>query len=280
MIGWCGDVLMLAEARQWRESHLVTLSSQVKRWPGSTTCTACAVPFAPLAAWEAMLRATGTPYGWGQLLREAAQKLFGGLVRRRGQRGGGRFSPRLFGAGEFRLPRRRPRAPAGVGRRRSRAGPFRRRRPSPVALHARTGAKSRSNSSGRAVNANRASPFMTTPESPVCTRGSTNSWRSSASSKQRRGQEPGGLRIVPSLRPRRQRQAVVGRPHRRSRSRTIAETRQELERKDRRLEHGCRRAEVRPRDRRPVVLVGYRRGRHDLRRVVGGLLKWWLDAAK
>ena len=29
MIGWCGDVLMLAEARQWRESHLVTLSSQV-----------------------------------------------------------------------------------------------------------------------------------------------------------------------------------------------------------------------------------------------------------
>ena len=41
-------------------------------------------PFRPLAAWEAMLRATGTPYGWGQLLREAARKLFGGLVRREG----------------------------------------------------------------------------------------------------------------------------------------------------------------------------------------------------
>jgi len=34
MLGWCGGVLMLAEARQWRESRLVTASSQVKRWPG------------------------------------------------------------------------------------------------------------------------------------------------------------------------------------------------------------------------------------------------------
>ena len=43
MLGWCGPrgtradeggVLMLAEARQWRETHLVTLSSQVKHGRG------------------------------------------------------------------------------------------------------------------------------------------------------------------------------------------------------------------------------------------------------
>ena len=84
MIGWCGDVLMLAEARQWRESHLVTLSSQVRQWPGLYHVYRVRRPFRPLAAWEAMLRATGTPYGWGQLLREAARKLFRGRVRAEG----------------------------------------------------------------------------------------------------------------------------------------------------------------------------------------------------
>jgi len=77
MLGWCGDVLMLAEARQWRDSHLVTLSSQVKRCPGLYDVYRVRRPFRAAAAWTAMLRATGTPYGWGQLLREAARKIFG-----------------------------------------------------------------------------------------------------------------------------------------------------------------------------------------------------------
>jgi hypothetical protein len=79
MLGWCGDVLMLAEARQWRESHLVTLSSQVKNWPGLYDVYRVRRPFRPAAAWSAMLRATGTPYGWGQIFREALRKLLGRL---------------------------------------------------------------------------------------------------------------------------------------------------------------------------------------------------------
>ncbi len=81
MIGWCGGVLMLAEARQWSQSHLVTLSSQVKRWPGFYDVYRVRRPFRPTTAWTVMLRATGTPYGWGQLLGDAAHKLFGPLAR-------------------------------------------------------------------------------------------------------------------------------------------------------------------------------------------------------
>jgi hypothetical protein len=79
MLGWCGGVLMLAEARQWRESRLVTLSSQVKCWPGLYDVYRVRRPFRPCAAWNAMLRATGAPYGWGQLLRVALRKVFGRL---------------------------------------------------------------------------------------------------------------------------------------------------------------------------------------------------------
>ena len=46
MLGWCGSVLMLAEARQWRRftwSHSAARSSAGR---GSTTCTASAAPFA------------------------------------------------------------------------------------------------------------------------------------------------------------------------------------------------------------------------------------------
>ncbi len=82
MIGWCGDVLMLAEARQWRESHLVTLSSQVKRWPGLYDVYRVRRPFRGAAAWGAMVRATGTPYGWGQLAAIALGKLLGSLAPR------------------------------------------------------------------------------------------------------------------------------------------------------------------------------------------------------
>ncbi len=80
MIGWCAGVLMLAEARQWRESHLVTLSSQVKRWPGFYDVYRVRRPFRPTAAWTTILRAAGTPYGWGQLLGDAAHKVFGRLA--------------------------------------------------------------------------------------------------------------------------------------------------------------------------------------------------------
>ncbi|MGA2067939.1 MAG: hypothetical protein ABSG86_23420 [Thermoguttaceae bacterium] len=77
MIGWCGDVLMLAEARQWRESHLVTLSSQVKRWPGLYDVYRVRRPFQSGVAWNTMVRATGTPYGWRQLLAVALGKVLG-----------------------------------------------------------------------------------------------------------------------------------------------------------------------------------------------------------
>lgn len=80
MIGFCGDVLMLAEARQWRESHLVTLSSQVQRWPGLYDVYRVRRPFQAAAAWNAMIRATGSPYGWGQLIRAALRKVLGPLV--------------------------------------------------------------------------------------------------------------------------------------------------------------------------------------------------------
>ena len=80
MIGWCNDVLMLAEARQWRESHLVTLSSQVKRWPGLYDVYRVRKPFSVESAWGSVVRATGTPYGWGQLIRAALRKIFGRLV--------------------------------------------------------------------------------------------------------------------------------------------------------------------------------------------------------
>ena len=84
MLGWCNEVLMLAEARQWRESHLVTLSSQVKHWPGHYDVYRVLPPFRPAMAWTAMLRATGTPYGWGLLLREAVRKVIGRPVARPG----------------------------------------------------------------------------------------------------------------------------------------------------------------------------------------------------
>ncbi|MGD0896987.1 MAG: hypothetical protein ABR915_04065 [Thermoguttaceae bacterium] len=77
MIGFSGDVLMLAEARQWRESHLVTLSSQVKRWPGLYDVYRVRRPFRAHAAWDAIVRATGTPYGWAQLLAAALGQLLG-----------------------------------------------------------------------------------------------------------------------------------------------------------------------------------------------------------
>jgi hypothetical protein len=80
MVGWASDVLMLAEARQWRESHLVTLSSQVRQWPGLYDVYRVRRPFRRGAAWARMLRATGTPYGWGQLGRVALRKILGALV--------------------------------------------------------------------------------------------------------------------------------------------------------------------------------------------------------
>jgi hypothetical protein len=80
MIGWCGGVLMLAEARQWRESHLVTLSSQVKRWPGLYDVYRVRQPFRSTAAWDTIVRATGTPYGWGQLLAAGLAKILGPLM--------------------------------------------------------------------------------------------------------------------------------------------------------------------------------------------------------
>jgi hypothetical protein len=82
MIGWCGNVLMLAEARQWRESHLITLSSQVKHWPGLYDVYRVCRPFQPRAAWNTMVRATGTPYGWGQIVGVALEKLFGPRMHR------------------------------------------------------------------------------------------------------------------------------------------------------------------------------------------------------
>ena len=76
MIGWCGDVLMLAEARQWRESHLVTLSSQVQQWPGLYHVYRVRRPFRPLAAWEAMLRTDGHALWLGTTAARGRAKAF------------------------------------------------------------------------------------------------------------------------------------------------------------------------------------------------------------
>jgi hypothetical protein len=70
---------MLAEARQWRDSHLVTLSSQVKRWPGLYDVYRVRRPFRPSIAWGKMVRATGTPYGWGYIFAATGHRLFGRL---------------------------------------------------------------------------------------------------------------------------------------------------------------------------------------------------------
>ena len=135
MIGWCGGVLMLAEARQWSQSHLVTLSSQVKRGRDSTTCTGCGGLFVPRPPGRSCSAPPARPTAGGNCwaMRPQAVRPLGADEA---QRSGGRLSPRLFGAGEFRLSGRRPHAPAGACRRGGRARPFRRRGLRPLRLHA------------------------------------------------------------------------------------------------------------------------------------------------
>lgn len=79
MAAWWGEVLMVLEMLQLCGGRAVTLSSQVKGWPGQwdlyRTNPGGRFQFDRSAAVATMLRLTGTPYGWGALLRAAVRRL-------------------------------------------------------------------------------------------------------------------------------------------------------------------------------------------------------------
>jgi hypothetical protein len=78
MAGWWGTgkmaVLMQLEFLQWHGGRAVTLSSQVRRWPGR--CDVYRVPGLRRGdAVRAFARRTGMPYGWGDFFRIALVRL-------------------------------------------------------------------------------------------------------------------------------------------------------------------------------------------------------------
>lgn len=75
MAAWWGNVLMCLETLQFRGGRAVTLSSQVQGWPGQWDVYKVREPFDAEAAVQSMLRITGTPYGWWNLLRVGARYL-------------------------------------------------------------------------------------------------------------------------------------------------------------------------------------------------------------
>ena len=79
MAAWWGRVLMVLEMLQFSGGRAVTLSSQVQGWPGQwdlyRTNPGGRFEFDRSASVAAMLRLTGTPYGWGSLLRVGWRRL-------------------------------------------------------------------------------------------------------------------------------------------------------------------------------------------------------------
>ncbi len=78
MAAWWGNVLMLVEMVQTGGGRAVTLSSQVKGWPGQYDLYSTnphRLEFNRRLAADAMIRLAGTPYGWRALLRMFVRRL-------------------------------------------------------------------------------------------------------------------------------------------------------------------------------------------------------------
>ncbi len=81
MAGWWGDVLLCLETLQFHGGRAVTLSSQVRRYPGRwdvyevRSSPMLGLPFNPWGAVQDMIRGTGEPYGWGSLLAAAVRRV-------------------------------------------------------------------------------------------------------------------------------------------------------------------------------------------------------------
>jgi len=69
LAAWWGDCLLILETLQLAGARAVMLSSQVEQAPGHYDVYRIRPPFDSAAAVEAMLRITGTPYGYRSLLR-------------------------------------------------------------------------------------------------------------------------------------------------------------------------------------------------------------------
>jgi hypothetical protein len=81
---WLKNVLMLAEVREWHGGRLVTLSSQVTRYPGKISVfrPACERNVARYAA-ELVARKAGADYGWRSIQTAIVKRLlFGGRKAR------------------------------------------------------------------------------------------------------------------------------------------------------------------------------------------------------
>lgn len=78
MAAWYHGVLLQFEQLQWHGGRAVTLSSQVRRWPGRCDVyrvnTLMPFRFGRYAT-EAMARRTGTPYGWRDFARIAMRQV-------------------------------------------------------------------------------------------------------------------------------------------------------------------------------------------------------------
>jgi hypothetical protein len=88
MAGWWGDVLLCLETLQFHGGRAVTLSSQVRRYPGRwdvyevfqphkerSWTVASAGYFNQWQAIQEMVRGTGEPYGWGSLFVAAVRRV-------------------------------------------------------------------------------------------------------------------------------------------------------------------------------------------------------------
>ncbi len=76
MAGWWGNVLLCLETLQFHGGRAVTLSSQVRRYPGKWDVyearpSMLGLSFNGHQAIQVMIRGTGEPYGWRSLLAAA-----------------------------------------------------------------------------------------------------------------------------------------------------------------------------------------------------------------
>jgi hypothetical protein len=83
MIGWAAsDALMMAETREHFDARLISLSGEVRRWPGYYDIyrPAASRRFNPGRAWSFMCHAAGSRYGWNHIVRVWARRRISRLV--------------------------------------------------------------------------------------------------------------------------------------------------------------------------------------------------------
>lgn len=80
MLGWCSNVLMLAETRQHADARLIAASEEFRQWPGYYDIYRVRTRtrlYDPQLAWEFMLRAAGTRYGYNHISRVFVRRHLG-----------------------------------------------------------------------------------------------------------------------------------------------------------------------------------------------------------